>query len=770
MSLRTLTSEEEKIGFLKSNYGHSPELAKSLISQGRFDDFYASTSKQLNRSLERGIERPLGQLYNFTNPNAINKPTDAQTQSELSSRKSEVLRGLDETGKFLSKSLSYLDQSSIDRYNTSLQSASDLYKDPSILNTYKFLEGGSVNPTNDLVEKVTGQAGTDARLTPNAASSVDATANSLLEDIKAGRVTPSKDNAAWTQMYQNGQATESQKLAYTKWEDFLQSNPTFKPGASKTGGNATPTSNPSIVDFLDSTGMPSDYNTRAKLARENGILNYTGSSEQNTRLLGLLRGQMDAQKNPSNTPATGAKTPAPDNTSEIDILNKEINDSQTGEADVINNNGSSVDTSLSAKMIKKLYDAQTEPAKKEASLAETLAAKRKELGVGGLEDDLASVDSDLAKLDADFTSLMPEEENRRVSVRQINKRQSAEELQYNRQRRDLVAERTSIANELSSKYSVIETMINVTGQDIDNARANYQDQFNRNVQMINMIKGVEDSAKTDQERKIDNARSNLQIMTNLVKDGNVSYDELDAATKLSIKNLEITAGLPTGFTSFVSEQIKDPVVSLLTAYTDKNTGERIQPVMTKKDDGTWDIQNVVISGGTSPSSSNTSGGSGARTDRHNNPIAVAVTAGGTNQFTKALDDAGIDWGYGDKFPDNPSMVTIKINGDAFEASRAVLGNTNAIQGWYLNHTGKQILSQYGVSTGTQFKSLSIADQNAIISGIYKAEGGNGLLAPAKSSGGKSSSSDIKKVSDGVKSILTGKRPAATTSGDDVFDF
>jgi len=44
----------------------------------------------------------------------------------------------------------------------------------------------------------------------------------------------------------------------------------------------------SITDFLKSTGVASDFSSRATLAQQQGITGYTGSSNQNTQLLGLL--------------------------------------------------------------------------------------------------------------------------------------------------------------------------------------------------------------------------------------------------------------------------------------------------------------------------------------------------------------------------------------------------------------------------------------------------------------------------------------------------
>lgn len=47
---------------------------------------------------------------------------------------------------------------------------------------------------------------------------------------------------------------------------------------------------PSVVNFLKNNNMPTDYNSRAALAKQYGIQGYTGSSSQNQQLLGFLQG------------------------------------------------------------------------------------------------------------------------------------------------------------------------------------------------------------------------------------------------------------------------------------------------------------------------------------------------------------------------------------------------------------------------------------------------------------------------------------------------
>ena len=45
----------------------------------------------------------------------------------------------------------------------------------------------------------------------------------------------------------------------------------------------------SIVDALESIGVDSSYSYRKKIAKANGISNYTGKSSQNIKLLKLLK-------------------------------------------------------------------------------------------------------------------------------------------------------------------------------------------------------------------------------------------------------------------------------------------------------------------------------------------------------------------------------------------------------------------------------------------------------------------------------------------------
>ena len=66
-----------------------------------------------------------------------------------------------------------------------------------------------------------------------------------------------------------------------------ESKPVAPPKPSKPSGNYTGTS---IVDYLNSIGKDSSFSARKKYAAQYGIKNYTGTASQNTQLLNAMRG------------------------------------------------------------------------------------------------------------------------------------------------------------------------------------------------------------------------------------------------------------------------------------------------------------------------------------------------------------------------------------------------------------------------------------------------------------------------------------------------
>ena len=287
----------------------------------------------------------------------------------------------------------------------------------------------------------------------------------------------------------------------------------------------------------------------------------------------------------------GGKVAAGDDLqSQIVTINSEANSNQEASLSSIKSEFGGADLSGSAKLAlvnKALGDRPDVPSVREE--------RQKELNrIGFFEDadDLLGAERAVKQLDADFLSTLEGEEGRRVSMGQIRRRQSAQEIIYNRLRRDLIVERDYLSNKVAQKQTIVNTMISDLGQDIANAQSNYQFQFNAAIQMTNLIRGIEQDQLALQQKQKDEARANLQIMSNMIIAGNVNYDQLDASTRAELRNMEIQSGWPSGFTQFISKAVKEPITSFLPSYVDEG-GNRIQPVGTiNPSTGAFEIKNI----------------------------------------------------------------------------------------------------------------------------------------------------------------------------------
>lgn len=255
--------------------------------------------------------------------------------------------------------------------------------------------------------------------------------------------------------------------------------------------------------------------------------------------------------------------------------------------------GTKVDVSDSSKILKALSDSTNEKPKV-VSLVDTLNKKRAELGVGAKETELAGIDTEIAKLDQQITDLFGTEDDRLVSMTEIGRRKSEEQRLYEKARTELSTKRTGIVNELTQKYSVIDSIMKYTSADYENAVDDYNTKFTQAINLTNLLKNVEESNKSDAEKKADNARTNVQIMMNTLKDKNIDFTKLDSGTLLNIKNLELQSGLPSGFVKFAMEATDDPVISMGSEFTNAS-GQRQVPIYTKNaSTGVVSVKTVTI--------------------------------------------------------------------------------------------------------------------------------------------------------------------------------
>src|SRR5690625_1634027 len=92
------------------------------------------------------------------------------------------------------------------------------------------------------------------------------------------------------------------------WDDFVDKLKGKSSGSSKPAPSKPNTRTNSIVDYLNSIAETSTYIHRKKLAEKHGIKNYTGTAEQNLKLLSILRdGKSDGPSKPKKSVSQMAK-------------------------------------------------------------------------------------------------------------------------------------------------------------------------------------------------------------------------------------------------------------------------------------------------------------------------------------------------------------------------------------------------------------------------------------------------------------------------------
>lgn len=187
------------------------------------------------------------------------------------------------------------------------------------------------------------------------------------------------------------------------------------------------------------------------------------------------------------------------------------------------------------------------PAPEAPNTEASLAARREEYGVNDLETQLNDLNAQAAEIDAAKRARIADERAKPVATNVISGRVSEAERQENERIDALNRQITSISNQLTTKYGIIDTLMAAESTDYATASAAYDKQFAQNVQIYNAAKGIEETAKTDAERAADNARSNAQIILNTMSAQNQSYADLSPTQQATLTKLGLESGLGADF-------------------------------------------------------------------------------------------------------------------------------------------------------------------------------------------------------------------------------
>lgn len=236
------------------------------------------------------------------------------------------------------------------------------------------------------------------------------------------------------------------------------------------------------------------------------------------------------------------------------------------------------------------------------SLTSTYKDLRTQYGVDDLETQLTDLNAQKQAIKDQFQVQYDSETGKPVAMNVIEGRVSEEEKAANQRVAAIDAQISTVNSQLTTKYNVISSLMTYTQQDYTNAKNQYDTELSQNLQMINLAKGIADTAKSDEEAAKDDARANLQIIyNNIAAKGGASAAGIDDTTKTTITKLELQAGLPTGFYQTIAAD--NPGGQILSTTTRDSGGIKYADVIVKNADGSLSTKTVKLGAADSSSSS-----------------------------------------------------------------------------------------------------------------------------------------------------------------------
>jgi hypothetical protein len=204
----------------------------------------------------------------------------------------------------------------------------------------------------------------------------------------------------------------------------------------------------------------------------------------------------------------------------------------------------------------------------------------------------------------------------------IGNKQDATSREAQRQIALLSVQRQAIAAQVDNKLATLQMVMNFGQQDYANASQAYGQEFDRNMQTINLLSSQQDKEQTAQDHLQQNATANLQTIWNTMKDSGASFDKLSDSQRASINQMELQAGLPTGF--FESLPAIVPASDILSTTTRESGGVKYADIVSRDASGAINAHSIALGDSGSGGSGGPGGSSYAAAAGYNGDFAATV--------------------------------------------------------------------------------------------------------------------------------------------------
>jgi len=572
----TPTTDAQKSQFLKAMGFQDASITAALKNPGQWNDFYNSALQQAERFYAQGPAKYLGQFANASNPDAINKPSNAQSATDLEVTKSKLQKELDPTTGSIPawqkrfsalQSAGLLTTSDIDQFNSIVGQVGKILPNAGV----SLLQGGSGKQTvssQDLIDQVTG-----TKPTVGFAPPVDQT------KVATTPTTPKLNSIAQNiaDQLKSGMSASGQPLVGGQF-DSLKKQFASAAGFEYSGPIGGATSNTGVA----TSATPSNLND----------IKTADQFDQwaNTLQDGLHTSTMAP-------PVKGVNAPSTSDTYLTDIVSGKIKPPDT------------------------------------LNTEDALSKLRTQYGIDPLEQQISTLDAQAKQIQDTMRANQYDETGKPVSLGVMAGRLSEEEKQANMRLDEINTQKATLVNQLNQKYNVVNGIMAAKKTDYENAVQAYDSQYNKAIQMTTLLRGVQNDNANAAEKIKDDARANFTIVANNITSGAMDWDSIPPAQKIEYQKLELQAGLPSGtLEAFTKKPSKDWAMQTVLPGVDSN-GNAIATIL-EKNNVTGEFKTTKLVTDYAPKSSANAGQKGTFVDDNNNEVAWQLDASGN--MTKTI--------------------------------------------------------------------------------------------------------------------------------------
>lgn len=298
----------------------------------------------------------------------------------------------------------------------------------------------------------------------------------------------------------------------------------------------------------------------------------------------------------------------------------------------------------------------TEKAPEAFNATKTLEDLRKKYGVADQEAELNKLKAEEDQLLAEQEQNVHYQQGKPVSMGVIQGRVSEVERAA-KERLDFIGRQKQIIYDgLQTAYGVIQQTMDAGNMDYQNAQKKYNDDFNRNLQIMGVIRGVNQDALTAEEKAKDNALSNLQIMFNNLSEGNLKFSDMSPEQQTAWQKIEAQAGLPIGTIEQVGN--RNPSGKIISSSTRDVGGVKYFDAIVQMPDGSLKVDTVKVGS----TGGGAKGGSGTSNKINEEIIKQrAAVIEGTKSADQAITDLQLK--FGNMTPDQVKAAKEKYFSD-----------------------------------------------------------------------------------------------------------